>query len=186
MSRSDRLLQYGSPMNGSLLSDAFGHNVWATIEILDACAPLTDEQLATTVPGTFGSIIDTLRHTVGADVNYITVFDVPPPAAFDEETADIPTLRHAMEAMGTAWAALLEADLDPAQPITRHRDDGSTSTAPLGVRLAQVLHHGTDHRSQVCTALTTLGIEPPEIDVWAYAWKDDRLAETEPTTAADG
>ncbi len=35
-------------------------------------------------------------------------------------------------------------------------------------RLAQVIHHGTDHRSQVCTILSTLGIEPPEIDVWAY------------------
>ena len=34
----------------------------------------------------------------------------------------------------------------------------------------------------MCTALTTLGIEPPEIDVWAYAWKDGRLAETEPTS----
>lgn len=39
----------------------------------------------------------------------------------------------------------------------------------MGVRLAQVVHHGTDHRSQVCTALTSLGVTPPEIDVWAYA-----------------
>jgi uncharacterized damage-inducible protein DinB len=31
-----------------------------------------------------------------------------------------------------------------------------------------VVHHGTDHRSQICTALTTLGIEPPLIDVWDY------------------
>jgi uncharacterized damage-inducible protein DinB len=37
------------------------------------------------------------------------------------------------------------------------------------VRLAQVVHHGTDHRSQVSTALTSLGVEPPDIDVWAYA-----------------
>jgi hypothetical protein len=33
----------------------------------------------------------------------------------------------------------------------------------------KVVHHGTDHRSQVCTALTSLGVEPPDIDVWAYA-----------------
>ena len=39
----------------------------------------------------------------------------------------------------------------------------------MGIRLAQAIHHGTDHRSQVCTALTTLGIEPPAIDVWDYA-----------------
>ena len=29
--------------------------------------------------------------------------------------------------------------------------------------------------------LTELGIEPPEIDVWAWAWDHDRLRETDPT-----
>ena len=40
--------------------------------------------------------------------------------------------------------------------------------ATIGIRLAQVLHHGSDHRSQISTALTTLGHAPPEFDVWAY------------------
>ena len=48
------------------------------------------------------------------------------------------------------------------------RDDGSATEAPIGIRLAQAIHHGTDHRSQICTALTTLGIEPPFIDVWDF------------------
>jgi len=173
-------------MNGSLLADAFGHHVWATLKVLDACAGLTEEQLATTVPGTYGTIIDTLRHTVGADVNYLGVFTSDGPTLADEETADLAALRAVMEAMGPAWAALLATELDPEQPYTRYRDDGSTSTAPLGVRLAQVVHHGTDHRSQVCTALTALGIEPPDIDVWAWAWKDDRLTETPPTDGSAG
>ncbi len=60
--------------------------------------------------------------------------------------------------------------------VTRHRDDGTDSLAPLGIRLAQVLHHGTDHRSQICTALTTLGIEPPAIDVWDFADEGGRLS----------
>jgi uncharacterized damage-inducible protein DinB len=41
-----------------------------------------------------------------------------------------------------------------------------------------VLHHGTDHRSQVCTALTTLGVEPPAIDVWDYGVEAGRVVET--------
>ncbi|MCY7419541.1 MAG: hypothetical protein LH650_13840, partial [Chloroflexi bacterium] len=49
-------------MNGALLRDAFGHHVWATLTLLDACARLTPEQLATTVPGTYGRILATLRH----------------------------------------------------------------------------------------------------------------------------
>jgi uncharacterized damage-inducible protein DinB len=39
-----------------------------------------------------------------------------------------------------------------------------------------VIHHGTDHRSQICTALTVLGIEPPAIDVWDYG---DTVGRTE-------
>ena len=53
-------------MTKSLLDDAFGHHVWATLTIIDTCSALTPEQLETTVPGTYGSILDTVRHTVGA------------------------------------------------------------------------------------------------------------------------
>lgn len=42
--------------------------------------------------------------------------------------------------------------------------DGWEFHRPAGLRLARAIHHGTDHRSQVCTALTSHGIEPPEID----------------------
>ncbi len=168
-------------MNGSLLSDAFGHHVWATVTLIDTCSSLTEEQLQATVPGTYGSILETLRHTVGADVSYLSLLSGGSVAEIDEASLDLPGLRAAMEATGPAWSALLALDLDPEAMVVRDRDDGSTSGAPLGVRLAQAIHHGTDHRSQVCTALTSLGIEPPEIDVWSYAWKDGRLTETEPT-----
>jgi uncharacterized damage-inducible protein DinB len=167
-------------MNGLLLDDAFAHHVWATLRIIDACDPLTPEQLDTIVPGTYGTIIDTLRHTVAADVSYATLFTTEGPGEVDEEHADVPTMRRAMEAMRAAWAAVLGTELDPTALITRHRDDGSTSTAPLGVRLAQVVHHGTDHRSQICTALTTLSIAPPDIDVWGVADAHRRLSETPP------
>ena len=170
-------------MTNPILADAFGHHTWATLVLLDTCADLTDEQLATTVPGTYGSLIGTLRHTVSADANYLDLLAPGEVTAIDEEDAlGIAELRATMAACGEAWDRLAARELDGTQEITRSRDDGSTSTAPLSIRIVQALHHGTDHRSQVCTALTSLGIEPPEIDVWAYAWKDDRLAETPPTS----
>jgi uncharacterized damage-inducible protein DinB len=170
-------------MTDTFLADAFGHHTWATLVLLDACAGLTDEQLATTVPGTFGSLIGTLRHTVGADSSYLDLLAPGEVTTIDEEDAlGIAELRATMAACGEAWDRLAARELDGSREITRNREDGSTSTAPLSIRIVQALHHGTDHRSQVCTALTSLGIEPPEIDVWAYAWKDDRLAETPPTS----
>lgn len=63
-------------MPGSLLTDAFGHHVWASVRLLDACADLDDAQLAMAVPGTYGSIIDTLRHLVSGDVFYLDVLRV--------------------------------------------------------------------------------------------------------------
>jgi uncharacterized damage-inducible protein DinB len=151
-------------MGDSLLRDAFAHHVWATLTLIDACRSLDAEQLATSVPGTYGSIIDTMRHLVGADASYLFVLSGGSALEIEEERMDLRELRAAMEANGPAWAALVAGDLDPDAIVVRHRDDGSESRAPAGIRLAQVLHHGTDHRSQVCTALTTLGVEPPAID----------------------
>jgi uncharacterized damage-inducible protein DinB len=165
----------------SLLTDAFEHHQWATLRLLDACLDLSLAQLATDVPGTFGSIFDTLRHLVGADASYLAVLSDGRSAAIDEEAMDVRELRTAMERLGPAWASLLGEDPDPDYVVVRRRDDGSEGRAPLGIRLAQALHHGTDHRSQVCTALTTLGLEPPEIDVWAFAEAYGRLGEVPPT-----
>ncbi len=81
---------------------------------------------------------------------------------------DLPELRAAMEADGAAWSALLAEDPDPDHVIVGRHEDGSETHAPMGIRLAQALHHGTDHRSQICTALTSLGVEPPLIDVWDF------------------
>lgn len=168
-------------MTRSLLADAFEHHVWATLQVIDACAALSAEQLDTTVPGTYGSIIDTMRHLVGADASYLFVLTGGESALIDEDTMDLAELRAVMEAHSEAWSLVLAGSLDPEEVVVRRRDDGSEVHAPLGVRLAQAVHHGTDHRSQICTALTTLDVTPPEIDVWAHAFTDDRLRELPPS-----
>jgi len=168
-------------MTRPILADAFAHHVWATDKILEACEVLSPEALGTTVPGTYGSIIATLRHTVGADASYLSLLSEGRVSDVDEDSMDLAALRAAMRELGPVWQWLVAQELDPDRMILRRRDDGSTSTAPLGVRLAQVVHHGTDHRSQVCTALSTLGIELPDIDVWAWADTQGTLAETPPS-----
>jgi uncharacterized damage-inducible protein DinB len=169
-------------MATSLLTDAFGHHVWATLRVIDVCQALPPERLETSVPGTYGSILDTIRHTVGADASYLYALGGGRTALIDEDAMDLAELRAVMERHGPAWSSVLDGELDPEAIVVRRRDDGSESRAPRGIRLAQALHHGTDHRSQICTALTTLGVEPPAIDVWDFADKDGRLSETPPTS----
>jgi uncharacterized damage-inducible protein DinB len=168
-------------MSRPILADAFGHHVWATLQLIDTCSTLTPEQLQATVPGTYGSILDTMRHLVGADRRYLELLSggaVPP---IDEEAMDVTALRAVMAESGHVWSTAAVLGLDPALVLTRQRDDGSTSSAPVGIRLAQVVHHGSDHRSQICTALTTLGVTPPAIDVWDFAASEGRLTDTPPT-----
>lgn len=156
-------------MTRSLLADAFDHHVWATLQVLDLLEPLSAEQLATNVPGTYGTILDTARHLVGADRWYLFIQTGGAVDQIEEDTMSIAELRSAMEPSARSWREILDRDPDPDEVVTYRRDDGSKAHATWGVRLAQAIDHGTDHRSQLFTALTTLGIEPPEIDVWAWA-----------------
>jgi hypothetical protein len=113
----------------ALLADAFGHHIWATIRVLDACAALDDAQLATTVPGTYGSIIDTLRHLVGGDVFYLDVMRGGEPEPFREEEGDIPTMRAVMEAHDAAWQRLVASDIDPTTDVIECEDSGYQTRA---------------------------------------------------------
>jgi uncharacterized damage-inducible protein DinB len=169
-------------MGGSLLDDAFAHHVWATLRLIDSCLSLTPEQLNAPVPGTYGSILDTMRHSVGGDTYYLAHLTGDPDREIESEHLDLHELRAAMEADGRTWNELLAKDLHPGVVVKDVDGGGYERNASLGIRLAQALHHGTDHRSQICTALTTLGIEPPLIDVWAFGAETGRVVEIPPTS----
>ncbi|MGZ8482023.1 MAG: DinB family protein [Candidatus Limnocylindria bacterium] len=156
-------------MTASLLDDAMSHHVWATEQLIDACAGLTPEQLTTPAPGTYGSILDTFRHLVVSDCWYLTFFGEEPQRMEEGEGAEtgLEKLRATTTANGRDWMRLLATGPDGETDVVEH-GEGWTFHSPIGFRLAQTIHHGTDHRSQICTALTSLGVEPPAIDLWAY------------------
>jgi len=168
-------------MSGSLLADAFAHHVWAMLRLMDTCQTLDADELETRYPGLFGSILDTMRHIVGADCGYLFVMSRGERPLIDEDKIGLAELRGVMESNGAAWARVLAGDPDPDEVLERLRDDGSQTRAPFGIRLAQALHHGSDHRSQICTALTMLGVTPPDIDVWDFGWTEGRVAEVPPS-----
>jgi uncharacterized damage-inducible protein DinB len=166
----------------SPLEDAFTHHTWATLRLIDACAGLTPEQLDSSVPGTYGTIIATLRHLVGGDswYRYRLLGDRYPPISEEEESRlDVPAMRALAEEVGRSWAEAFGRD--PGEMIVAKHEDGSETHATVGLRLAQALHHGSDHRSQICTALTQIGIEPPGIDLWEFGTGTGRVTEVPPS-----
>ena len=164
-------------MRGRILEDAFAHHVWATLRLFDVCEGLDPGQREASAEGTYGSILDTMRHIVGADASYLHVMSGGEVPRIDEEAMELAELRTTMERHWDAWRKVLASDPNPRTMLVRHRDDGSETHAPFSIRLAQALHHGSDHRSQVCTVLTTLGVEPPEIDVWDFGLVRGKVTE---------
>ncbi len=163
-------------MNGALLRDAFDHHVWATVTLIDACLALSPDVLGTSAAGTYGSIRDTVEHLVDSDAGYLGAFETgaSTPVGDSMSLAD---WRAEMAGHGDRWRAILERDIEPEALVVHRRRDGSRRGAPAGIRLAQALLHGADHRSHVATILTTLGVEPPDIDAWAFAQSQGRLRE---------
>lgn len=169
-------------MSRPVLDDGFAHHVWATLTLIDVCRGITDEQLGTRAVGTYGSILETQRHLVGADAGYLFVTSGEREPTVDTDGMSLADLRAVMEQHGEAWSRVVAAASDPDAVLVRHRDDGSETHAPMGIRLAQALHHGSDHRSQICTALTSLDVAPPDIDVWDFAFEHGRLVEVSPSS----
>ena len=153
-----------------MLREGFGHHAWATRQLLDRCAALPADELMREVPAIYGSVLDTFQHLVDADAWYLFGItghefgeDVPDKTQLSFDDVAVLADRNAQQ-----WQILLSRDLDPDEEIEVTHDDGSRTVATLGVRLAQALHHGSDHRSQVSTALTVLGHPADEFDVWAW------------------
>jgi uncharacterized damage-inducible protein DinB len=165
-------------MSRSLLDDAFSHHVWATLRLIDACLALSPAQLDAAIPGTDRSILATMRHIIEDNSFDLFVASGERGSFIRADGMGLADLRAAMEDVGIGWSRLLGGAID-ADTVIREvdPDDGFQRHAPMGIRLAQALHHGNDHRSQICTALTVLGVEPPAVDVFTFGLQDGRVTE---------
>ena len=124
-------------MSSSLLEAAFAHHVWATTRVIDACLDLSVEELETSVIGTRGPILETLRHLVLSDA--FDLFTLTDDRAFfiDDEDLSLIEVRVIMERSGLGWAEYISRPLDPDE-VVREVDptDGDQRWAPVGFRLA--------------------------------------------------
>jgi uncharacterized damage-inducible protein DinB len=169
----------------TVLREGLRHHSWATDELLERCGSLSEEELTRHIPAIYGSTLETARHLVDADDWYLSCISEGEigDGDLDADDMSLSDVRAVASRNAAGWEEILQRDLDPDRSIAVTRKDGSVTHATVGIRLAQVLHHGSDHRSQICTALTILGHQPPEFDVWAYGETVGLTREDEPSRA---
>jgi uncharacterized damage-inducible protein DinB len=158
------------------LDHVLRHNTWANGAIIEFCRGLDPQRLETAAPGTYGTIERTLQHLVGAEQWYVQLLTgelIGPRLRRDGPRPALDVLATVASGIGARVIAAAEDD-DPARRI--EMNEGRRST--VGVILAQLVHHGNEHRTQITTVLGANGIEPPPLSAWAYG-RAAKLSEAE-------
>jgi uncharacterized damage-inducible protein DinB len=156
------------------LHDPLRHNAWATGQVLEFCRGLDERTLNATVPGTYGTILATLRHIINCEIDSLERLlgrEQSDPWQLGATGLDVLTEQAAR--LATDWEVFLASDVDSERPLP---PDEGTNTIPAGIVISVVLYHGSEHRGQVCTILSALGHEPPDLTPWAYAFASGRIA----------
>ena len=152
-------------MTENSLMRLFEHNNWANMRIIQACYALSDEQLdAEPQSATKGSIRGTLSHLVTSQRGYLALLTLPAearpttPLAFAE-------LEESASKSGEGLLALLRDQSN--FPKTRLQTRDGFYVEPWVV-MVQIINHATEHREQIKSMLSALGVTAPNIDGWDY------------------
>jgi len=157
----------------TVLIRLFEHNNWANSQIIQACSVLSDEQLdAEPQSVTKGSIRNTLMHLVGSQKGYLALLTLP----VGERPKDRPTYDELMESArisGEGLIALVRDEPDKNLPARLQTTDGYF--VEPWVVLTQVINHATEHREQIKSMLSALGVPVPDVDGWDYGLATNTL-----------
>ena len=152
----------------STLIELIRYNNWANAQVLAACQKLTEEQLTAAAPGTYGSIIATLWHMILAEADYIgrlTGSGPQPPSGWRDQ----PTLTSLSAFAEQVAVALLDTiQRVPPDHMVHEEEDGNSIDYKAQLLFIQVINHGIEHRTNITTILSGLGLPAPEVDGWGY------------------
>ena len=153
-------------MTENILEKLFEHNNWANDQIIQACSALSDEQLdAEPHSATRGSIRVTLTHLVSSQRGYLALLTLPveerprvrPAFAELQESARLSS--EGLLALARGWST--------KPPQAQLQTTNGYLVEPWVVML-QVINHATEHREQIKSMLTALGVTPPDMDGWSF------------------
>jgi len=157
------------------LSEAFQHHAWATEELIRHLRKLPPAALTASCPGVYGEVLATLSHLVSADSRYLRYLEgtPPPPRTAPDPVMKLDEIADALRGQAVRWRIVLTVadELDITLPA---RSDRPLLPHATNLLFGQALHHGNDHRTQICTVLSSNGFEVPDLDVWTY-WMERRF-----------
>jgi uncharacterized damage-inducible protein DinB len=142
-----------------------GYDNWANLGLLDFLAALPPETIDLTTGGVYGTIRETFEHLLTSEMGYRHRLAGLPKYSRDArpERPDIESLRELQAESAAALDALVESLPDPETMLPTNTGQRAAATV-----LTQLIMHGVEHRSHVGTILGANGIEPPDLDSWAY------------------
>ncbi len=150
------------------LIELIRYNNWANAQVLAACQKLNKEQLAASAPGAYGSIHATLGHMIAAEADYInrlTGKGPQPPFRWEDE----PALEDIFAFSKIVAVDLLDAvQRTPPEHIVHEEENGNTIDYKASLLFIQVINHGIEHRTNITTILSGMGLPAPEVDGWGY------------------
>ena len=152
-------------MDENILAKIFEHNNWANQRIIEACSALIDEQLDMKPHSvTKGNIRETLIHLAASQRGYLALL-ISPSKARPTSPISFAELEESIRTSGEGLLALAKGSQTILASRLRTRD--GFLVEPWVVML-QVINHATEHREQIKSMLSYLGITPPDIDGWDY------------------
>lgn len=153
-------------MAENFLEKLFEHNNWANQKIIQACSTLSDGQLdAPPQSATEGSIRSTLLHLVSAQYGYLRLLTLPLEERQDRVTVQFAESQESLKGSGER---LLELARDESKLPATHIQTRDGYHVEPWVIMVQIINHATEHREQIKSMLTALGITPPDIDGWSH------------------
>ena len=153
-------------MNEKILEKLFEHNNWANDQIIKACSTLRDEQLdAEPKSATKGSIRQTLLHLVAAQHGYLSLLT----QLVDKRIRITPAFTDLQKSARISGEGLLTLARDETgyHHKTQLQTKDGYAVEPWVVML-QAINHASEHREQVSSMLSSLGVTPPDLDGWAF------------------
>ena len=153
-------------MTEHILEKLLEHNNWANLQIIQACSALSDEQLdAEPQSVTKGSIRTTLLHLVSSQRGYLSLLTLPVEARL-QAAPPITDLKESARLSGEGLLELVRGESSKF-PKSRLQTRDEFFVEPWVV-LVQIINHATEHREQISSMLSSLGVTPPDLDGWAY------------------